>query len=133
MAQQHPLIGAFAAAFGGVDTLVFAGGIGENAPLIRERICDGLGFLGFERDSQRSAKTAPLISSDIGRVKVRGIRAAEELRSRGPLPESLICAHSPFRWRRTPAWLEAALSVMRLVVLSPSGIALSQSSIEKTL
>ena len=46
--QAKKWIGAFAAALGGLDTLVFAGGIGENAPLIRERICDGLGFLGIE-------------------------------------------------------------------------------------
>ena len=45
--QAKKWIGSFAAALGGLDTLVFAGGIGENAPLIRERICDGLGFLGI--------------------------------------------------------------------------------------
>jgi acetate kinase len=43
--QAKKWIGAFAAALGGLDTLVFAGGIGENAPPVRERICDGLGFL----------------------------------------------------------------------------------------
>ena len=48
--QAKKWIGSFAAALGGLDTLVFAGGIGENAPLIRERICDGLGFLGIELD-----------------------------------------------------------------------------------
>ncbi len=42
--QAKKWIGAFAAALGGLDTLVFAGGIGENAPPVRERICDGLGF-----------------------------------------------------------------------------------------
>jgi acetate kinase len=46
--QAKKWIGAFAAALGGVDTFVFAGGIGENAPLVRARICDGLGFLGIE-------------------------------------------------------------------------------------
>jgi acetate kinase len=77
--QAKKWIGAFAAALGGVDTLVFAGGIGENAPLIRERICDGLGFLGIELNQKRNAKNAPLISSDTGRVKVRVIRTDEEL------------------------------------------------------
>ena len=48
--QAKKWIGAFAAALGGLDTLVFAGGIGENAPPVRERICDGLGFLGIELD-----------------------------------------------------------------------------------
>src|SRR5262249_36855149 len=40
-------IGALAAALGGLETLVFAGGIGENAPEVRRRVCDGLGFLGI--------------------------------------------------------------------------------------
>ena len=50
--QVKKWIGAFAAALGGLDTLVFAGGIGENAPLVRARICDGLGFLGIELDAE---------------------------------------------------------------------------------
>ena len=61
--QAKKWIGSFAAALGGLDTLVFAGGIGENAPLIRERICDGLGFLGIELNQKRNAKNAPLIST----------------------------------------------------------------------
>ena len=77
--QAKKWIGSFAAALGGLDTFVFAGGIGENAPLIRERICDGLGFLGIELNQQRNAKNAPLISPDAGRVKVRVIRTDEEL------------------------------------------------------
>jgi acetate kinase len=77
--QAKKWIGSFAAALGGLDTLVFAGGIGENAPLIRERICDGLGFLGIDLNQQRNAKNAPLISPDAGRVKVRVIRTDEEL------------------------------------------------------
>ena len=77
--QAKKWIGSFAAALGGLDTLVFAGGIGENAPVIRERICDGLGFLGIELDQQRNAKNAPLISPDTGRVKVRVIRTDEDL------------------------------------------------------
>ena len=77
--QAKKWIGAFAAALGGLDTLVFAGGIGESAPLIRERVCDGLGFLGIELNQQRNAKNAPLISLDAGRVKVRVIRTDEEL------------------------------------------------------
>ena len=75
--QVKKWIGAFAAALGGLDTLVFAGGIGENAPLIRERICDGLGFLGIELNQKRNTKNAPLISPDAGRVKVRVIRTDE--------------------------------------------------------
>jgi len=77
--QVMKWIGAFAAALGGLDTLVFAGGIGENVPLVRQRICDGLGFLGIELNQQRNAQHASLISSDAGQVKVRVIRTDEEL------------------------------------------------------
>jgi acetate kinase len=77
--QAKKWIGSFAAALGGLDALVFAGGIGENAPLIRERICGGLGFLGIELDRKRNAKNAALISTHVGRVKVRIIRTDEEL------------------------------------------------------
>ena len=77
--QVRKWIGAFAAALGGLDTLVFAGGIGENAPTIRARICDELGFLGIELDQKRNAEHAPWISSGTGRVKVRVIRTDEEL------------------------------------------------------
>jgi acetate kinase len=77
--QAKKGIGAFAAALGGLDTLVFAGGIGENAPLIRERICAGLEFLGIALDQTRNTQNAPLISPDTGGVKVRVIRTDEEL------------------------------------------------------
>jgi acetate kinase len=77
--QVRKWIGSFAAALGGVETLVFSAGIGENAPVIRERICDGLGFLGIQLDRRQNAKNAPLISRDAGRVKVRVIRTNEEL------------------------------------------------------
>ena len=77
--QARKWIGAFAAALGGLDTLVFAAGIGEHAPRIRERICHGLGFLGIELHQTRNAKNAPLISRDAGRVKIRVIRTDEEL------------------------------------------------------
>ena len=77
--QVRKWIGAFAAALGGLDTLVFAGGIGENAATIRTRICDQLGFLGIELDQKRNAEHAPWISTGTGRVKVRVIRTDEEL------------------------------------------------------
>ena len=72
-------IGAFTAALGGLDTLVFSGGIGENAPEIRRRICDSLRFLGITLDENRNATSALLISTDQGPVKVRVIRTDEEL------------------------------------------------------
>ena len=77
--QVRKWIGSFAAALGGLDTLVFSAGIGENAPMIRERICEGLGFLGVELNPKRNAKNAPLISADSGRVQVRVIRSDEEI------------------------------------------------------
>ena len=77
--QARKWIGSFAAALGGLDTLIFAAGIGENAPVIRRRICEGLGFLGVEISQKRNAKNAPLISPDAGHVKVRVIRTNEEV------------------------------------------------------
>jgi acetate kinase len=77
--QAKKWIGSFTAALGGLDTLVFAGGIGENAPPVRQRICDGMDFLGISIDAARNAKTANVISTDAGRVTVRVIRTNEEL------------------------------------------------------
>ena len=77
--QAKKWLGAFAAVLGGLDTLVFSAGIGENCPSIRARICDGLGFLGIELNEARNAESAPLISTDAGRVAVRVIRTDEEL------------------------------------------------------
>jgi acetate kinase len=74
--QAKKWIGAYTAALGGLDTLVFAGGIGENAAVVRERICDGLQYLGIELDETRNAEQAACISS--GRVTVRVIRTDEE-------------------------------------------------------
>ena len=76
--QVKKWIGAFAAALGGLDTLVFAGGIGENAPAVRARICAGLEFLGLELDEQRNAANAGLISLVASRVAVRVIHTDEE-------------------------------------------------------
>ena len=72
-------IGSFAAALGGVDTLVFAGGIGENAPVIRQRICQDLGFLGIRLHASRNTKNSPLISESDAAVCVRVIHTDEEL------------------------------------------------------
>jgi acetate kinase len=77
--QAKKWIGAFAAALGGLDTLVFSAGIGENCPSIRARICDGLGFLGIELNEARNAENAAVISAESGRVAVRVIRTDEEL------------------------------------------------------
>jgi acetate kinase len=76
--QVKKCIGALAAALGGLDTLVFAGGIGENAPAVRARICDGLGFLGIELEEKRNATNEGVISAAASRVAVRVMRTDEE-------------------------------------------------------
>lgn len=77
--QVKKWIGAFAAALGGLDTLVFAGGVGENAPLVRARICEDLEFLGIELDVKRNATNGSVISTAASRVAVRVIPTDEEL------------------------------------------------------
>lgn len=76
--QVKKWIGAFAAALGGLDTLVFSGGIGENAPTVRTRICDGLEFLGIELEAKQNATNESVISTVAGRAAVRVIRTDEE-------------------------------------------------------
>jgi acetate kinase len=71
-------LGAFAAALGGLDTLVFSAGIGENSPEIRSRICAGLEFLGIVLDAGRNEAGQRLISADSGAVRVRVIPTDEE-------------------------------------------------------
>lgn len=75
--QAKKWIGAFSAALGGLETLIFAGGIGENSPVIRSRICEGLGFLGIELDEKRNEANAPLISIDNCQAVVRVIHTDE--------------------------------------------------------
>jgi acetate kinase len=77
--QARKWIGAFSAALGGLDTLVFAGGIGENAPEVRARICEGLGFIGIELEEKQNAANADAISTESSRVTVRVIHTDEEL------------------------------------------------------
>ena len=71
-------IGSLGAALGGLDVLIFSGGIGENSPEVRRRACEGLGSLGVEIDEARNAAGEPLISTGASRVKVRVIRTDEE-------------------------------------------------------
>ena len=77
--QARKLIGGFAAALGGLDTLVFAGGIGENAPPVRARICEGLDFLGVDLDEALNTGNSPKISRADSRVNVRVIPTDEEI------------------------------------------------------
>jgi acetate kinase len=76
--QVKKWIGAFAAALGGLDTLVFAGGIGEKSSTIRSRICAGLEFLGIELAEKQNTAGNPLISAETSRVAVRVMHTDEE-------------------------------------------------------
>lgn len=75
--QLKKSIGTYAAVLGGIDTLVFAGGIGENSAIIRSRICDGLKFLGIEIDEKENRKNGAVISKDNGHVVIRVISTNE--------------------------------------------------------
>src|SRR6202167_2143085 len=72
-------IGAYAAALGGLDALIFTGGIGERAPAIREKICSGLEFLGIRLDAAQNAANAQVISTTASRVNIRVIQTNEDL------------------------------------------------------
>lgn len=77
--QAKKWIGALSAALGGLDLLVFSGGIGENSSQVRARICQGLEFLGIRLDDARNERGTDLISLDAAPVAVRVIRTDEEL------------------------------------------------------
>jgi acetate kinase len=72
-------IGAYVAALGGVDCLVFTGGIGEHAPLVRELACSNLEVLGIELDPALNAENAPFISRSTSRCQVRVMQTNEDL------------------------------------------------------
>jgi acetate kinase len=76
--QTKKWIGAYAAVLGGLDTLVFSGGIGENAPAVRARICEDLRFIGIELNGLRNAENAGVISKDGRQTTVRVIQTDEE-------------------------------------------------------
>jgi acetate kinase len=77
--QAKKFLGALAAVLGGLDTLVFTGGIGANAAPVRWRICEGLEFLGLRLVPRRNAAHAPIISCDGSPVTVRVMRTNEDL------------------------------------------------------
>ena len=77
--QTKKWIGSFATVLGGLDTLIFSGGIGENAPEVRSKICNNLEFLGIELDEQKNMENDAIIGTDASRVKVRVIKTNEEL------------------------------------------------------
>lgn len=71
-------IGAFVALLGGLDLLVFSGGIGEHDAAVRAEICGELEFLGVALDGTKNAQNVPVISNTAGRVTVRVVRTDEE-------------------------------------------------------
>jgi acetate kinase len=72
-------IGALAAALGGIDGLVFTGGIGENSEEIRRRICESCAWLGIEWDAESNARGGPRISTQASRASAWVIPTDEEL------------------------------------------------------
>lgn len=77
--QARKFAAAMTASLGGIDTLIFTGGIGEHAAEVRQRIAGGLGFLGVALDAARNAASADVISSDASKVVVRVMRTNEEV------------------------------------------------------
>jgi len=77
--QAKKFVGALAAALGGLDALVFTGGIGEHSATVRKRICEGLEFLSIRLDTDRNAAHAPVISSDDAAITVRVVPTDEDV------------------------------------------------------
>ncbi|NWG02791.1 MAG: acetate/propionate family kinase [Syntrophaceae bacterium] len=77
--QARKFLGALTAVLGGLDTLIFTGGIGENAPSIRRQVCKGLGFLGIHIDPNRNDANASIISDKKSSITVRVMKTNEEL------------------------------------------------------
>ena len=77
--QARKNIGALSVVLGGLDTLVFTGGIGEHSSEIRSRICSGLEFLGIRVDKRKNSKNSSVISQKRGEVEIRIIKTNEEL------------------------------------------------------
>lgn len=77
--QTKKCIGSYTAMLGGLDTLVFSGGIGEHAPEVRSRICTNLKFLGIELDENNNNNNEFIISTDTSKAKIRVIKTNEEL------------------------------------------------------
>jgi acetate kinase len=77
--QAKKFLAALAATLGGLDTLIFSAGVGENAPTVRWRICGGMEFLGINLDSSRNKANAPIISQEDSPCIVRVMRTDEDL------------------------------------------------------
>src|SRR5690606_12343037 len=74
-------LGAYAAVLGGIDAIAFGGGIGENSPVIRSRVCSGLGWLGVQLDEEANADSTGKggrISTDESSIDVHVVPVDEE-------------------------------------------------------
>ncbi|TDG36481.1 acetate/propionate family kinase [Pedobacter changchengzhani] len=76
--QAKKFIGALAAALGGLDILIFTGGVGENSPQIRERICADMDFMGVKLDRLRNQDTQKIISCQSSKVSIMVFETNEE-------------------------------------------------------
>ena len=76
--RARHFIGALSAALGGLDRLIFTGGIGANSPAIRAQICAGMGYLGITLEEGRNRTPGPVISADEGPVRVEAVATDEE-------------------------------------------------------
>ena len=77
--QVRKFVGAFAAVLNGLDTLVFTGGIGERAALVRANVCTGLEYLGVALDRSANGRNAEVISLPGCQCTVRVIQTDEDL------------------------------------------------------
>jgi hypothetical protein len=83
-------VASFAAALGGLETLVFSAGIGENAPAVRARICDGLGFLGIKLDVTRNEQLVGVISTDSSHLVMDSIDRLPQTGDKGIYLKQLL-------------------------------------------
>jgi acetate kinase len=77
--QARKWIGSFAAVLGGLDRLIFTGGIGENSPEVRERICQDLQFLGVKIDNSKNKTNDGIISENSAKVPVHVMKTDEQI------------------------------------------------------
>ncbi len=97
--RARKYIGAFLAGMGGADAVVFTGGIGENSPLVRARICEGLEWAGLTLDedkNQKTAGTAAAISRDGSRLSAYVIPTDEELLIARDTARCILGEHNPY-------------------------------------
>lgn len=77
--QARKFMGSLTAVLGGLDTLIFTGGIGENSPPIRKRICENMESFGIHLNTNRNKDNAPVISDDNSEVTIRVMKTNEQL------------------------------------------------------